>query len=130
VGFMAGADWAEESVGTSAPGMALATGSGSQGSGAEHLYEQAHHYSCSAVPIRDPRTGQVIGAIDLTGGPEAIATHSLPLLQAAVMAAETHLLLPGAGVVADPDYLDLGRSEERRVGEGCRCGGAPRQCGR
>ena len=116
VGFMAGADWAERSVGTSAPGMALATGSGSQVSGAEHLYEQAQQYSCSAVPIRDPRSGQVIGAIDLTGGPEAIATHSLPLLQAAVMAAETQLLLPGAGVVADPDYLDLNRPDGAHLG--------------
>ncbi|UYQ77780.1 transcriptional regulator [Glutamicibacter sp. JL.03c] len=116
VGFMAGADWAEKSVGTSAPGMALATGSGSQVSGAEHLYEQAQQYSCSAVPIRDPRSGQVIGAIDLTGGPEAIATHSLPLLQAAVMAAETQLLLPGAGVVADPDYLDLSRPDGAHLG--------------
>lgn len=116
VGFMAGADWAERSVGTSAPGMALATGSGSQVSGAEHLYEQAQQYSCSAVPIRDLRSGQVIGAIDLTGGPEAIAAHSLPLLQAAVMAAETQLLLPGAGVVADPDYLDLGRPDGAHLG--------------
>ncbi|HJX77415.1 helix-turn-helix domain-containing protein [Glutamicibacter sp.] len=116
VGFMAGADWAERTVGTSAPGMALATGAGSQVSGAEHLYERAHQYSCSAVPIRDPRTGQVIGAIDLTGGPDAIATHSLPLLQAAVMAAETQLLLPGVGVVADPDYLDLGRSDGAHLG--------------
>ena len=116
VGFMAGADWAERSVGTSAPGIALATGYGSQVSGAEHLYEQAQQYSCSAVPIRDPRSGQVIGAIDLTGGPEAIATHSLPLLQAAVMAAETQLLLPGAGVVADPDYLDLNRPDGAHLG--------------
>lgn len=116
VGFMAGADWAEQTVGTSAPGMAVATGEGSQVSGAEHLYERAQQYSCSAVPIRNPRTGQVIGAVDLTGGPDAIAMHSMPLLQAAVMAAETQLLLPGAGVVADPDYLDLGRSDGAHLG--------------
>ncbi|WP_431710854.1 GAF domain-containing protein [Glutamicibacter uratoxydans] len=117
VGFAAGADWAELSIGTSAPGMALATGTGSQVSGAEHLYEQAQQFSCSAVPIRNPRTGQVIGAVDLTGGSDAISMHSLPLLQAAVMAAETQLLLPGAGAVVDPDYLDLGRADGAHLGD-------------
>lgn len=117
VGFTAGADWAERSVGTSAPGMALATGMGSQVSGGEHLYAQAQQFNCSAVPIRDPRTGQIIGAVDLTGGPEALSMHSLPLLQAAVMAAETQLLLPGAGTVVDPDYLDLERSDGAHLGQ-------------
>lgn len=117
VGFAAGADWGEKSIGTSAPGMALATGEGSQVSGAEHLYDRAQQYSCSAVPIRNPRTGQVIGAVDLTGGADAIAIHSLPLLQAAVMAAETQLLLPGAGAVVDPDYLDLARADGAQLGD-------------
>lgn len=116
VGFAAGADWAELSIGTSAPGMALATGTGSQVSGAEHLYEQAQQFSCSAVPIRNPRTGQVIGAVDLTGGADAISMHSLPLLRAAVMAAEMQLLLPGAGAVVDPDYLDLERVDGAHLG--------------
>ena len=116
-GFVEGADWSERSMGTTAPGMALATGAGAQVSEAEHIHELAHRFSCSAVPIRNPRTGQVIGAIDLTGGPEAVALHSLPLLQAAVMAAETQLLLPAAGAVVDPDYLDLVSAEGARLGE-------------
>ena len=107
VGFSAGANWGESSVGTSAPGLALATGSGVQVSGAEHLYEHVHHLNCSAVPIRNPRTGRIIGAVDLTGGADAIAVHSLPLLQAAVAAAEGQLLLPSlAEERVDEDFLD------------------------
>lgn len=112
VGFTAGANWAERTVGTSAPGLALATGAGVQVSGAEHLYEHVHHLNCSAVPIRNPHTGRVIGAVDLTGGSDAIAVHSLPLLQAAVAAAESQLLLPGTAVSgAGTDFLDLCASE-------------------
>ncbi|WP_404288561.1 transcriptional regulator [Glutamicibacter arilaitensis] len=108
VGFAAGADWAEPSMGTSAPGMALATGRGSQVSGAEHLYEQVQHFNCSAVPIRNPKTGRVIGAIDLTGGAEAIALHSIPLLQAAVAAAEGQLMISGMSAkFSETDFLDL-----------------------
>lgn len=116
VGFSAGANWGESSVGTSAPGLALATGSGVQVSGAEHLYEHVHHLNCSAVPIRNPRTGRIIGAVDLTGGADAIAVHSLPLLQAAVAAAEGQLLLPSlAEERADEDFLDLCASDGPRL---------------
>ncbi len=116
VGFSAGANWGESSVGTSAPGLALATGNGVQVSGAEHLYEHVHHLNCSAVPIRNPRTGRIIGAVDLTGGADAIAVHSLPLLQAAVAAAEGQLLLPALAVQrADEDFLDLCASDGPRL---------------
>lgn len=89
--FVPGADWSERTVGTSAPGTALATGEGVQVSGAEHFNEIAHTWSCSAVPIRAPGTGEVIGVVDLTGGEEAVAPYSLALLKAAVAAAESEL---------------------------------------
>ncbi|MDR4534772.1 hypothetical protein [Glutamicibacter sp. PS] len=108
VGFAPGADWAEPSIGTSAPGIALATGTGVQVAGAEHMYEHVHSFSCSAVPIRNPRSGQIIGAVDLTGGEDAVAVHSLPLLTAAVAAAEGQLLLPEDHCrESEGDYLDL-----------------------
>lgn len=108
VGFTSGANWGEETVGTSAPGLALATGNGVQVTGAEHLYHDVHHLNCSAVPIRNPATGRVIGAVDLTGGTDAIAVHSLPLLQAAVAAAEGQLLLSGIQTPrSGTDFLDL-----------------------
>lgn len=89
--FQAGADWSERAVGTSAPGTALATGRGVQVSGAEHFNPIAHQWSCTAVPIHDPLTGELLGVVDLTGGDDAVAGHSLALLQAAVAAAESEL---------------------------------------
>ncbi|MGJ9403529.1 GAF domain-containing protein [Arthrobacter sp. KK5.5] len=89
--FVPGADWSERSVGTSAPGTALATGRGVQVSGAEHYSRQAHRWSCTAVPVHDPVTGRLIGVVDLTGNADAVAAHSLSLLHAAVAAAEADL---------------------------------------
>lgn len=91
--FAPGADWSERAVGTSAPGTALATGTGVQVSGAEHFSPEAHRWSCSAVPIHDPVTGRLLGVVDLTGNEEAVAGHSLALLEAAVAAAEGQLRL-------------------------------------
>ncbi|MGP5164363.1 GAF domain-containing protein [Arthrobacter rhombi] len=89
--FVPGADWSESCVGTSAPGTALVTGGGVQISGAEHFSPEAHRWSCSAVPIHCPLTGRLLGVVDLTGHDDAVASHSLALLQAAVAAAEAQL---------------------------------------
>lgn len=89
--FQPGADWSERAVGTSAPGTALVTGRGVQVSGAEHFSPLAHQWSCTAAPIHDPLTGALLGVVDLTGGDDAVAAHSLALLQAAVAAAESEL---------------------------------------
>ncbi|WP_258933094.1 GAF domain-containing protein [Nesterenkonia pannonica] len=76
--FRPGARWSERAIGTSAPGVALATGRGAQVHQGEHFAFSAHQFSCSAAPIRNPHTGAVLGVVDLTGGPEAVAVHSLP----------------------------------------------------
>ncbi|WP_372697628.1 GAF domain-containing protein [Arthrobacter sp. JSM 101049] len=98
--FVPGADWSERAVGTSAPGTALATGSGVQVSGAEHFSPEAHRWSCSAVPIHCPLTGRLLGVVDLTGNDDAVAGHSLALLQAAVAAAESQLRLDALDLAA------------------------------
>jgi transcriptional regulator of acetoin/glycerol metabolism len=89
--FMAGTDWSEASVGTSAPGTALALGRSVQIAGAEHFSPVVHPWSCTAVPLHDPDTGTVLGVIDITGAQEAAAGHTLALVEAAVAAAEAHL---------------------------------------
>jgi len=89
--FVEGADWSEAAVGTSAPGTALALDHGIQIQGAEHFTRIVHPWSCTAVPVHDPSTGAVLGVIDITGGADAAAPATLPLVEAAVAAAESEL---------------------------------------
>ena len=89
--FVEGADWSERRVGTSAPGTALALNHGIQIQRAEHFNHLAHPWSCTAVPIHDPETGMVLGVIDITGGADAVAPQTLPLVEAAVAAIEAEL---------------------------------------
>src|SRR5690625_5269948 len=44
IGFAPGADWSEASMGTSAPGAALSTGSAVQVAGAEHFSHVVHEF--------------------------------------------------------------------------------------
>lgn len=89
MGFVPGADWSESSLGTSAPGTALVTGRPVQVSRAEHFHPVVHPWSCSAVPLRDPSDGSLVGVLDLTGGDDAVSPLSLPLLGATASAVET-----------------------------------------
>jgi len=89
--FVEGADWSERAVGTSAPGTALALDHGLQIQGAEHFTRMVHPWSCTAVPVHDPDSGAILGVIDITGGEEAVAPATLPLLEAAVAAVEAEL---------------------------------------
>jgi hypothetical protein len=89
--FVAGADWSEASVGTSAPGTALAVGRSIQISGAEHYKRSVHPWSCTAVPFHDPDSGALLGVVDITGTETAVAPHTLSLVEATVAAAQAHL---------------------------------------
>ena len=89
--FVEGADWSERAVGTSAPGTALAVDHGIQIQGAEHFNRIVHPWSCTAVPVHDPVSGRILGVIDITGGADAVAPATLPLLEAAVAAVESEM---------------------------------------
>ena len=95
--FVEGADWSEKRVGTSAPGTALALDRGIQIRRAEHFIALAHPWSCTAVPIHDPDTGKILGVIDITGGDQAVAPQTLPLVEAAVAAMEAELRIQRLG---------------------------------
>lgn len=93
MGFLAGMDWSEHAVGTSAPGSALALDHAIQVLGAEHYNRAVHAWSCTATPVHDPTTGAILGVIDVTGGDGAASPHVLPLVEATRAAVEAELKL-------------------------------------
>ncbi|NJC58256.1 GAF domain-containing protein [Brevibacterium marinum] len=103
MGFVPGTDWSEDVMGTSAPGLALRSGSAVQVSRAEHFSTEVHSWSCSAVPVTHPLTGQVLGIIDVTGGDDAVSSIVLPLLNSTAQAAGvglSKLYTPEAGGIS------------------------------
>lgn len=89
--FSEGTDWSEAAVGTNAPGTALALDHGLQILGAEHFSHSVQEWSCTAAPVHHPTTGQILGVIDVTGGPRMAAPEMLSLVRATVVAAEAEL---------------------------------------
>lgn len=75
--FTVGTSWLENNIGTNGIGTALATGSPMQVFASEHFCEPVHNWTCSAAPIRDPATNEIIGVINLTGEWRLIHPHSL-----------------------------------------------------
>ncbi|MFG3280700.1 GAF domain-containing protein [Streptomyces sp. NPDC048111] len=91
--FVPGARWAESAAGTNAPGTALAEDRPVQVFSAEHFRRLVQRWTCAAAPVHDPRTGRLLGAVDLTGGDSLAHPHSLGFVQAVARAAESELAL-------------------------------------
>ena len=89
--FVEGAAWDERAAGTNAPGTAIALTRPVQITAAEHFCEVVQPWTCSAAPIRDPHTREVLGFVDLTGGDQLGTTVSLSLVRATALAAEGEL---------------------------------------
>jgi hypothetical protein len=66
-------------------------------------------FTCSAAPIHDPRTGRLLGAIDVTGGDHLANPHSLALVLATARAAEAHLATIATAAPSGPALSALGR---------------------
>ncbi|MFN3534548.1 MAG: sigma-54-dependent Fis family transcriptional regulator [Desulfatiglandales bacterium] len=64
VNFVPGANWREEYAGTTAVGITLSTGQPSQVLHAEHFCQELKQFSCTAVPVHDPDSGQIAGVLD------------------------------------------------------------------
>lgn len=90
VGFVEGALWREDCAGTNALGTALAIDQPLQVVGFEHYARKVHPFSCAAVPVHAP-TGQVLGVIDVTGGPVVASPVVMSLVRATVAAVEAEL---------------------------------------
>ena len=93
MGFVEGANWAEDAVGTAAPGTALRLDRSVQIRGAEHYNRLVQPWSCTAAPLHDPETRRLLGVIDVTGGVEAVTPQAQLLVDAAARAIESELLV-------------------------------------
>lgn len=102
MGFVAGANWSEEAVGTAAPGTALALGRSVQIHGAEHFNRLVQPWSCTAAPVYDPETRRVLGVIDVTGDSDAATPQAQLLVDATARAVESELLVGRLRARAQP----------------------------
>ena len=91
--FEEGAAWAEGAAGTNALGTALALDHPVQIFLAEHVIAAVHPWTCSAAPIHDPRTRELLGVVDLTADLRTHHPHTLPLAELAALSAEAALHL-------------------------------------
>lgn len=118
--FVPGASWAESAVGTNAPGTAVLMDRPVQVFAAEHFIRRVQPWTCAAAPVHDPRTGRVLGALDITGGDRLAHPHSLGFVQAVARAAESHLALlsPAEAAAGRLELTALGRDEAHLLVDG------------
>ena len=91
--FVIGADWSEQAAGSNAIGTALAAKKPIQILSSEHYCQGVHPWVCSSAPIRDPRTKEILGIIDLTGPSTNAQPHSLSLVQNVSQIIEQNLFI-------------------------------------
>jgi hypothetical protein len=91
LGFTEGARWTEGAVGTNAIGTALAEGAPVQIFSAEHFVRSHHGWTCTACPVHDPRSGELLGVVDVSGPAETVHPTTVALVGTAVKLAEASL---------------------------------------
>ncbi|MFJ9950626.1 GAF domain-containing protein [Kitasatospora sp. NPDC091207] len=91
IGFLTGARWIEESVGTNGIASALRAQRPMQVHSAEHYLRSHHSWTCVAAPVHDPGTGRLVGAINLSGPATSVRPYLLQLTATAARLAETEL---------------------------------------
>lgn len=91
LGFTEGAVWTEDHVGTNAIGTALAEAAPVQLFSAEHFEQGQHPWYCTAAPLHDPRTGDLLGVVDVSGPALTLHPAITALVETAVRLAESRL---------------------------------------
>lgn len=91
LGFREGADWTETAVGTNAIGTAIAEAAPVQLFSGEHFEQSQHPWYCTAAPIHDPRTGELLGVVDVSGPALTLHPTIAALVETAVRLAQAQL---------------------------------------
>jgi hypothetical protein len=90
-GFLPGHLCSEPAVGTNAIGTALELDHPVQIFSAEHFNRRLHGWTCSAAPIHDPESGELVGVLDISGDFRTGHPHSLSLVSAVARVVEGEL---------------------------------------
>ncbi|WP_439379302.1 GAF domain-containing protein [Amycolatopsis lexingtonensis] len=119
LGFTEGATWSEPAIGSNAIGTALAEAAPVQMFAAEHFVRSHHTWACTAYPVHDPRSGELLGIVDVSGPAEAVHPMTVALVGTSVRLVEAllwqrhetrlqglrqlsgHVLRGGPGLVVD-----------------------------
>jgi hypothetical protein len=91
VGLSPGTRWTEDAIGTNAMGTTLAVDAPVQIHSAEHLVRTYHAWTCAAAPVHDPDTGNILGAIDISGPLHTVHPAMVQLVSATAQLAENQL---------------------------------------
>jgi len=89
--LMPGSPWNEQTCGTNAIGTALLLGHPVQIHASEHFCEGIQRWTCSATVIHDPRDGQILGVIDVSGESRTFSRHTLALAETTAQRIESAL---------------------------------------
>ena len=84
--------WLESAAGTNGVGTALMAGHVVDIVGTEHYCEAWQHLHCATAPIHDPSSGEILGALDLSGPAELASPLILHLVLALSVAADRALV--------------------------------------
>ncbi|MFJ4471838.1 GAF domain-containing protein [Streptomyces sp. NPDC089424] len=108
LGFLLGADWAEDTVGTNGVGTPAVVRRPVQVFGAEHFVRSHTSWTCAGAPLTDPRDGRLIGVVDVSGPLETMHPATLAWVESVAKLAEARLrelhltALEGLRAVAAP----------------------------
>jgi sigma-54 dependent transcriptional regulator, acetoin dehydrogenase operon transcriptional activator AcoR len=92
IGFVEGADWSEQAMGTNAIGTSIVIDQPVQIFAEEHYSQICQPWTCSAAPIHDSK-GSIIGVLNVSGPYEKVHPHTLGMVVSAVKAIEYQLKL-------------------------------------
>ncbi|MGW1540776.1 GAF domain-containing protein [Streptomyces sp. NPDC002309] len=108
LGFLLGADWGENTVGTNGVGTPAVVRRPVQVRGAEHFVRTHASWTCAGAPLTDPRDGRLIGVLDVSGPLETMHPATLAWVDSVAKLAEARLrevhltALEGLRAVAAP----------------------------
>ncbi|CAM5720360.1 GAF domain-containing protein OS=Streptomyces alboniger OX=132473 GN=CP975_28590 PE=4 SV=1 [Streptomyces alboniger] len=91
LGFVPGADWSEDVMGTNGVGTPLVVRRPVQVFSAEHFVRTQHAWTCTGAPVTDPRDGRLLGVLDVSGPLRTMHPATLALVDSVARLTEARL---------------------------------------